>query len=285
MEPKTTEYCLLQPVSSVEEFLKREFHASGNKIKKHFQKSFLNRSFNEKSTLSLPLNFINDGMINPTYVGALLETIHEDDKFYVFTKNSNQFIHPLSYDESDNCLSYIRQHKPELLAVNTDNYDRGLLYRLDYETSGVVIYVKNNDLYKSLRENFGSAAKEKKYLCWVEGEMKEETTFIHYFDSREEKGKRVVVRDSGAGVPGELATKLLEYNKEAHMTLVEVTLKTGLRHQIRAQMAHLGHPLVGDAFYGGRLARRLYLHALSYSILIEGKTYIWTSKPHNFDGL
>ena len=115
--------------------------------------------------------------------------------------------------------------------------------------------------------------------------MKDEKTFIHYFDSREEKGKRVIVRDSGAGVPGEFGTRPLEYNKDARMTLVEVTLKTGLRHQIRAQMSHLGHPLIGDVFYGGRSARRLYLHALSYSLLIEGEAYIWSHKPHDFDGL
>lgn len=285
MEPKTTEYCLIQPISSVEEFLKLQFKASGNKIKKHFLKSFLSRSFNEKSVLQLPLNFVNDGLINPTYVGAPLETIHEDDKFYVFTKNPNQFIHPLTYDEGDNCLSYIRQTRPSLLNVNVDNYDRGLLYRLDYETSGVVIYVKSNELYKKLRESFGTIAKEKKYWCWVEGEMGLEKSFTHLFDSRDEKGKRVVVRDGGVGVLGELATRPLQFNKEAHMTLVEVTLKTGLRHQIRAQLAHLGYPLVGDTFYGGRPAQRLYLHALSYTLLVEGKFYNWQSKVHNFNGL
>ena len=285
MEPKTTEYCLLESVSSVEEFLKLHFKASGNKIKKHFLKAFLNRSFKEKSVLQLPINFVNDGMINPAYAGKALETIHEDENFYVFTKNPNQFIHPLTYDESDNCLSFIRQTRPQLLSVNQENYDRGLLYRLDYETSGVVIYVKSNELYKKLRENFGVVAKEKKYWCWVEGEMTHNKSFTHLFDSREEKGKRVVVRDAGLGVPGELALKPLEYNKDGRMTLVEVTLTTGLRHQIRAQLSHLGHPLVGDTFYGGRAAARLYLHALSYTLSVEGTPYTWTSNPHDFNGL
>lgn len=284
MEPKTTEYCLMEPVSSVEEFLKLQFKASGNKIKKYFLKTFLNRSFNSKSVLQLPVNFINDGQINPVYVGIALDTIYEDDNFYVFTKNPNQFIHPLTYDESDNCLSYIRQTRPELLKVNLENYDRGLLYRLDYETSGVVIYVKTNELYKKLRDNFTVTAKEKKYWCWVEGEMTYNKSFTHFFDSREEKGKRVIVRDAGFGVPGELALKALEYNKEKHMTLVEVTLKTGLRHQIRAQLAHLGFALVGDTFYGGRAASRLYLHALTYTILVDDKIHTWTSKAHNFNG-
>ncbi|MBC7712410.1 MAG: RluA family pseudouridine synthase [Rhizobacter sp.] len=285
MEPKTTDYCLLEPVSSVEEFLKLQFKASGSKIKKHFAKSFLNRSFKEKAVLSLPLNFINDGEINPEYTGAPLETIYEDESLYVFNKNPNQFIHPLTYDECDNCLSYIRQTRPALLKINSQNYDRGLLYRLDYETSGVMIYVKSDELYKKLREFFSTSAKEKKYWCWVEGEMKLEGVFTHFFDSRDEKGKKVVVRDNGVGTAGELSVKALEYDSQKDMTLVEVTLKTGLRHQIRAQMAHMGHALIGDTFYGGRKALRLYLHALSYTILIEGKEQNFQSYPQDFKGL
>jgi 23S rRNA-/tRNA-specific pseudouridylate synthase len=115
--------------------------------------------------------------------------------------------------------------------------------------------------------------------------MKLSQSFTHFFDSREEKGKRVVVRDAGVGTVGELALRPLEFNSEKNMSLMEVTLTTGLRHQIRAQLAHLGHPLIGDTFYGGRVAARLYLHALNYSLFIEGKTYSWTSKPNNFSGL
>ncbi|MBC7428472.1 MAG: hypothetical protein H7336_07670 [Bacteriovorax sp.] len=285
MEPKTTDYCLLEPVSSVEDFLKLQFGASGSKIKKHFTKAFLNRSFRERAVLSLPLNFINDGGINPEYKGNPLETIHEDELFYVFNKNPNQFVHPLTYDECDNCLSYIRQTRAQVLKINSQNYDRGLLYRLDYETSGVMIYVKNDELYKKLRETFSTSAKEKKYWCWVEGEMKLAGKFTHFFDSKDEKGKRVLVRDNGAGTAGELSVKALEYSLQNNMTLIEVALKTGLRHQIRAQMAHMGFPLIGDTFYDGRQASRLYLHALSYTILVEGKELNFQSKPKDFKGL
>ena len=81
MEPKYIDYCLLEPVSSVEDFLKTEFKASSNKLKKHFKKTFLNRSLNAKNILSLPLNFTNDGEINPIYIGEPLEVIAEDEKY------------------------------------------------------------------------------------------------------------------------------------------------------------------------------------------------------------
>lgn len=286
MEPKTTDYCLLAPTSSIEDFLKKQFNASSNKLKKHFAKKFLNRDMRERAILTLPLNFINDGLINPNYIGDSVEVIAEDEQFFVFTKNPNQFVHPLSYDESDNCLSYLRQSRPELLLVNQQNYDRGLLYRLDYETSGVMIYVKNDELYKKLRENFNTIAKEKVYWCWVQGEMKLTGTFQHAFNSSEEKGKRVKVAEVvGVGQIGEFAIRPLEFDLGANKTLVEVKLKTGLRHQIRAQMAHLGHPLIGDTFYGGPPAKRLYLHALMYALEIDGKEYFWESKAHDFNGL
>ena len=108
--------------------------------------------------------------------------------------------------------------------------------------------------------------------------------FKHYFSSSEEKGKRVKVSDH-EGQLGEFAIKLLEYDRGADRSLVEVTLKTGLRHQIRAQMAHLGFPLVGDTFYGGPQALRLYLHALTYKLEALGKDFLYTSKPHDFNGL
>ena len=286
MEPKTTDICLLEDISSVEEFLRSEFHASSNKLKKHFKKSFLGMSFVKRNILSLPIDFVNDGEINPSYEGQLISVIHEDEDFFVFSKNPNQFIHPLTYSESDNCLSYIRQTRPDLLAVNVENYDRGLLYRLDYETSGVVIYAKTTELYKKLRENFNTIAKEKIYLCWVDGNMSLTGPFVHYFNSGEAKGKRVKVSDKeDFGMRGELSVRPLEHNKALNMTLVEVKLKSGLRHQIRAQMAHLGFPLKGDKFYGGSEASRLYLHASTYKIDLGSKQLIFHSESHNFNGL
>ena len=283
MDPKTLEYCLLKPIDSVEEFLKTTFNASSSKIKKHFKKAFLNRSFNERSVLHLPLNFINDGEINPVYEGEPLVVIYEDEHFFVFDKHPNQFVHPLSYDESDNCLSYLRQTRPELLRVNEKNYDRGLLYRLDYETSGVMIYVKSSELYDDLREHFFERALEKKYLCVVSGECTLQGNFQHSFTAKEEKGKRVCVdNDLSLGQVGELSLKPLGHDSENDTTVMEVILKHGLRHQIRAQLAHLGFPLVGDVFYGGKPAGRLYLHALSYRIHALGKEYFFESHSHDF---
>ncbi|MGZ3809728.1 MAG: pseudouridine synthase, partial [Bacteriovorax sp.] len=239
MGPKNTiDYSLLDSVSSVEEFLKTNFKTSSSKLKKYFDKSFLYRSLSGHSTLSLPLNFVNDGEINPEYLGPEIKIIHEDENFLVMDKPANLFVHPLVYDERNNCLSFLRAKRPELLKVNKSHYDRGLLYRLDFETSGVLIYVKNDEAYNGLREHFKEIAKRKTYFCLVEGKCTLQGKFTHYFSSGEAKGKRVIVStQADRGEKGELSLSPVKFNPKTNTTLMEVELKTGLRHQIRAQLA------------------------------------------------
>jgi 23S rRNA pseudouridine1911/1915/1917 synthase len=286
MEDKFVEYCLIEDCDEVEKFLKEVFKSSSSKIKKYFPKALLNKSFKKRSCLKLPLNFVNDGLISPLYVGQPLKIISEDEHFLVFEKEANQFIHPLTYDEGDNCLSWLRNVKPELLNINQEHYDRGLIYRLDYETSGLVVFAKSDNLYKEMREHFHSLVKEKIYLAWVQGHCTLNGSFTHSFSSREEKGKRVVVQERQQGKQeGELSIKVIRFEASLDQTLVEVSLKTGLRHQIRAQLAYLGFPLVGDEFYGGRKAQRLYLHAFRYQYSHLKKLYKLESNPLDFSGL
>lgn len=283
MALKTTEFCLLENVSSVEEFLKSCFSCSSTKLKKYFDKSFLNKSLKAKSTLKLPLNFINEGMINPNYTGGEIPFLYEDENFLVMNKLPYQYVHPLSYDESDNCLSYLRTKRPELLNVNQGHYDRGLLYRLDYETSGVLIYVKAEKLYQELRENFAVVTRKKIYRCWVDGECSLTGSFTHSFSSSGEKGMKVIVGDETKYKQrGTLSLKFIRYDQNNDRTLMEVDLQTGLRHQIRAQLAYLGYPLLGDTLYGGKKGPRLYLHAQTYQISLKKKELIFEIKDSDF---
>ncbi|MBP9681125.1 MAG: hypothetical protein KBD76_06945 [Bacteriovorax sp.] len=287
MAPKNTiDYCLLEPISSVEEFLKTYFQASSSKLKKYFDKSFLNRSMKARSTLVLPLNFVNDGGVNPNYEGPVISVIFEDENFLVMDKPANLYVHPLTYEESNNCLSFLRQNFLNSLRVNENHYDRGLLYRLDFETSGVLVYVKKEELYSDLRKRFQEVAKKKIYHCLVEGQCSLTGTFTHFFSSAEAKGKRVLVfKEEGKGNKGVLSVVPVFYDPKTNSTLLEIELRSGLRHQIRAQLAYLGYPLRGDVFYGGRPAQRLYLHALRYEMTCLGAIFSFESNPCSFSGL
>lgn len=279
-----TQFCLLDSTSSVEDFLKSTFHCSSSRLKKFFDKSFLNKSLKAHSLLNLPLDFINYGEINPDYEGPAVDVLFEDETFLVLSKPHDVFVHPLSYSEKNNCLSFLRAKRPEVLSVNKNEYDRGLLYRLDFETSGVLVYVKKDQAYHYLRENFKTLAKKKIYHCLVEGECKLSGEFTHSFSSKEEKGKRVIVKDEG-DYSGSLKLTPIKYVPETNVTLMEVELGQGLRHQIRAQLSHLGFPIRGDQFYGGKPASRLYLNASKYEIAWKGQDLIFTSAPIDFQGL
>lgn len=279
-----TPFCLLESTSSVEDFLKSTFHCSSNRLKKFFDRPFLNKSLKAQSHLNLPLDFINYGEINPEYEGPSIEVLFEDENFLVLNKPHNLFVHPLSYSEKNNCLSFLRKERPLLLKVNKNEYDRGLLYRLDFETSGVLVYVKDENLHQSLRENFKTIAKKKIYHCLVEGECRLSGEWTHSFSSKEEKGKRVIVKDEGEYM-GSLKLKPLKYFAETDVTLMEVELGQGLRHQIRAQLSHLGFPIRGDKFYGGKPASRLYLNASKYEISCNGQDLVFSSEPTHFQGL
>jgi 23S rRNA pseudouridine1911/1915/1917 synthase len=282
------EYVLLESIESVEEFLKLQFGASSNKCKKYFDKSFLNRSFEARSMLRLPLNFVNDGMINSQYEGPEIEIIYEDELFLVLNKPANIFVHPLCYEEKNNCLSFLRSTRPNLLSVNIGHYDRGLLYRLDFETSGVLVYVKNVNDYRFLREHFNECAKKKIYVAVVEGDCRLNGKFLHYFSSKEIKGRRVTVSDhseSGDEQVGELSIISSTALGDSDASLLEVELKSGLRHQIRAQLSHLNFPIRGDEFYGGKVAKRLYLHALKYELIYKEKSYQFITQPSDFNGV
>jgi 23S rRNA pseudouridine1911/1915/1917 synthase len=282
------EFCLLYSIESVEFFLIEYFHVSRNTVKFYFDKKFLKRPFDAHSILQLPLDFVNDLEIFPKYEGPAVDVVFENELFLVINKPANIFSHPLTYTEKNNCLSYLRENRPEVLRVNERQYDRGLLYRLDFETSGVLVYVKEEGAYLELRKNFNSFAKEKKYLCWVEGECRLSGNFKHYFKATEEKGKKIRVSDEnikGDYQEAEFVLAPKKYNVEANATLMEVLLGRGLRHQIRSQLAYLGFPLRGDLLYGGKPAERLYLHAEIYKINFREKEYKFEVAAIDFLGL
>jgi len=120
----------------------------------------------------------------------------------------------------------LRSKRAELLHVNSSHYDRGLLYRLDFETSGVLVYLKVDTDLKKIRSEFNLIVKKKIYHCLVHGECKLEGSFTHYFDAREVKGRRVIVSDNPiTNQSGNFELKPLRFDRERDLTLMEVELK------------------------------------------------------------
>jgi len=150
-------------------------------------------------------------------------------------------------------------------------------HRLDKDTSGILLVAKTPETLERLQKQFQERRVVKRYVCLVEGNLKEDEGAIHTLLSRSpadrrkqrtfplsepRKGRREAltewrVRKRFEGSPA----------KEASYALLEVIPKTGRKHQVRAHMASLGHPIAGDRLYGFKNQRipqgltRQFLHA------------------------
>ncbi len=139
----------------------------------------------------------------------------------------------------------------------------GLVHRLDRMTGGVMVFAKTSKAASRLNEQIRNKEFKKKYYAIVHKSLIGEGRLENYLYKDEEEVKSYVVNAK----VGKLAVlnykSLKEYD---NMTLVDVELLTGRHHQIRVQMSHIGHPLVGDKLYGGsdKYDMMLYAYSLSF---------------------
>lgn len=154
----------------------------------------------------------------------------------------------------------------------SDLPDAGLLHRLDNDTSGCLLVAKNIEAYKNLRAQFDEGKILKQYTALVLGETPAEglidTPIIH--DPKDKKRMKVAPH----GQPACTSYQLFEKFLGGRYSFLEVTIKTGVRHQIRVHLASIGHPISGDRLYQNSRQRsrdktgleRQFLHASKLGI-------------------
>lgn len=260
-------FSTLKSADSLEQFLVDEGFATRSWIKKYLSKKQRMQVVYSGMELAIPSAIINSQIIAPCPNKELIDVVEETADILALRKPPGVHCYPLNYQDRESVVNWVRNYNHELLNVNQQHMDRGLLYRLDYETSGILLYAKNDAVYDHFRNSF-NARSEKRYLAVVHGEIGEHGELVHWLKGAGVKGEHVKVFDEpvdGAS-QAELSFSRWAYEDERDLSLVEVTLKTGLRHQIRVQLAMMGFPIVGDTKYGGAQDSRLYLHALSYEL-------------------
>lgn len=135
-----------------------------------------------------------------------------------------------------------------------------VVHRLDRDTSGVLLFAKNERIKRQLQDHWNELVKVRGYQALVEGKFKQDHgTLKHYLS--ESKTQQVYVSNAKTGKLAITHYRVLETYKDT--SLLEIELATGRKNQIRVQMAHIGHPLVGDRKYNPKGIRnsRLCLHA------------------------
>lgn len=278
-----TKICIFsQRECSVESFLREDLHLSRQSLKKNgLTKNFLQKKVQHGDELEIPIDLLNKDLVNPVYRGAEIEILYHDEQFLVVDKPVGVHGHPLRYSDQENVLSFLRANGySDVPSLAYGGQEKGLLYRLDLETSGVLVGCKNEKITEEIRTNFDSHVLLKRYLCIVKGVGPKNGVYHFALESFGPQSSRVRVSQKGEGVNTQ--TILQKISEENGLSLFQVDLKTGARHQIRAVFQALGYPLLGDILYQGEKAERLFLHANEYRIQYNGKIFSFQSFPRSF---
>ncbi len=164
-----------------------------------------------------------------------MEILFEDADLVVVAKPAGVCVHPSPGHETGTLTDALVAYDPSIAGVGSETRP-GVVHRLDAETSGVLVFARNQRAYVALRKAFESHTQvQKTYLAVLHGAPKDKTGTIE----TPIQGKRAISHWTVLAKRGSLA-------------LVEFVIETGRTHQIRRHAAELGHPIVGDQLYGSR---------------------------------
>ncbi len=167
-----------------------------------------------------------------------------------------------------------------------EHYQPRLVHRLDNQTSGLLIFAKNDQAQEALTDSLRQRLITKRYICLVAGCPKQGHALLQDYLVKDAASARVQVYSKPVAGSKEIVTEYRVIKAGEDFSRLEVTLHTGRTHQIRAHLAYLGHPVLGDDKYGDyqankRLrARRLMLaatelsfHAGGYLDYLDGRQF------------
>lgn len=193
-----------------------------------------------------------------------LNVVYDDDAIAVIDKPAGMVVHQGVGSESGTLANALLARWPQIERLEMEASRRGIVHRLDKDTSGLMVIAKTQQALEHLAAQFQARRVEKVYTALLERKPKTATGRIEAPIARDPRQRKrmAVVRD---GKPAVTEFALMDDNFQGDRALVEFRLLTGRTHQIRVHAAFIGCPVVGDTVYGFRKQRiklkRNFLHA------------------------
>ena len=207
-----------------------------------------------------------------------LNIVYEDDHILLVDKRPGLAVHPhdgAEYGKTliDHIQSYLYQ-KREWRPREENAFTPALCNRIDRNTGGIVIAAKTAEALRVINQKIKDREMDKRYLAIIEGTMKPKDGSLKGYLFKDSKKNRVFVSDTPQPGAKTCQTNYKTLTSANGLSLVECELITGRTHQIRAQFAHAGHPLLGDGKYGklNKQYDRNYQALYSYKLTFDFTT-------------
>jgi len=210
-------------------------------------------------------------------VSRALEIVYADEALAVVDKPAGLVVHPAPSHRGPTLVGELG----ELLGGGADPERPGIVHRLDKGTSGLLVVARTDEVHAALQAEVQRREVERVYLALVKGRLGSRTGTIDAPIGRAAKNRHRMAVSGAASRQARTHFTVLELF--AAETYLEARLETGRTHQIRAHFSAIGHPLAGDATYGGELKHglgRQFLHAhrLAFTHPLSGERLAFASE-------
>jgi len=176
-----------------------------------------------------------------------LDILHQDADVVVLNKPAGMVVHPGAGQASGTLVNALLHHIPDLSGIGGE-VRPGIVHRLDRGTSGVMVVAKNDAAHRELSRQFHDREVEKEYIALVWGVVQAGKRIDAAIGRDPENRQKMSQRARHAR---DAVTRITRAHHMPGLTLCQVAIHTGRTHQIRVHLSGIGHPIVGDATYGG----------------------------------
>ncbi len=182
-----------------------------------------------------------------------IDVVYEDENLLLVNKKQGLLVHPDQNEYRDTLIGRIQHYlynKGDYLPDRENSFRPALANRIDRNTCGLVLAAKNAETLRILCDKIKYREIEKRYLAVVHGAPKQKEALLTGYLEKNESKNKVYLTGSKSEQSRTIQTRYRVLTSKNGFSLLEIDLLTGRTHQIRAHMASIGHPLLGDGKYG-----------------------------------